>query len=205
MQSIKCVVVGDETAGKTSLILRYTTNAPPGVHIPTIFDNYEARILVDEKPMRLELWDTAGEEYYDELRPLSYPKTDVFLICFSISCPSSFQNVRAKWYPEVKHHSPGTPIILVGTKVDLRDDEMLIKKLAQKQLSPITERQGQELMAEIGAIKYVECSALSGAGFKTPIEEAVKAFVRQQKSTQEKNQKRERHGRRTRRKECFLL
>ena len=58
------------------------------------------------------------------LRPLSYPQTDVFLICFSVTSPASFENVRAKWYPEVSHHCPNTPIILVGTKLDLREDKV---------------------------------------------------------------------------------
>lgn len=63
---------------------------------------------------------------------------DVFLICFSLVNPASFENVRAKWYPEVRHHCPNTPIILVGTKLDLRDDKDTVEKLKEKKLSPIT-------------------------------------------------------------------
>jgi Ras-related C3 botulinum toxin substrate 1 len=86
----------------------------------------------------LGLWDTAGQEDYDRLRPLSYPQTDIFLICFSLIGPASFENVRAKWYPEVRHHCPSTPIILVGTKLDMRDDKGVLEALREKKLAPIT-------------------------------------------------------------------
>lgn len=177
MQSIKCVVVGDGAVGKTCLLISFTTSAFPKEYIPTVFDNYSSQITVDSKPISLNLWDTAGQEAYDRLRTISYPQTNVFIICFSISNPTSYENIKLKWYPEVSQHCPHVPFILVGTKKDQREDRETLKKLKEQNLTPVTKQQGEALAREIRASKYLECSALSQEGVKDVFVEAVRAHL----------------------------
>jgi Ras-related C3 botulinum toxin substrate 1 len=173
MQNIKCVVVGDGAVGKTCLLISYTTNAFPGEYIPTVFDNYSANVMVDGRPIQLGLWDTAGQEDYDRLRPLSYPQTDVFLVCFSIISRSSFENVRTKWIPEIKHHVPEAPFLLVGTKTDLRNDPDVTAKVSDV----ISKDDALQLAKELNAKCYVECSALTQDGLKNVFDEAIRAAL----------------------------
>lgn len=138
------------------------------------FDNYSASVMVDGKPISLGLWDTAGQEDYDRLRPLSYPQTDVFLICFSIVSPPSFDNVKAKWFPEIEHHAPNVPIILVGTKLDLREDRGTMDGLRSKRMEPVSYEQALQVSKEIRAHKYLECSALTQRNLKSVFDEAIR-------------------------------
>ena len=99
-------------------------------------------------------------------------------MCFTVNEPSSFTNAKEQWYPELNHHCPGTPILLVGTKEDLRDDPEVVGRLTTRGLSPITYRQGLECAKDIGAVKYMECSARTNKGVQEVFIEAVMAALR---------------------------
>lgn len=182
--AIKCVVVGDGTVGKTCMLISYTTSTFPGEYIPTVFDNYSANCIVDGHAVTLGLWDTPGQEDYDRLRPLSYPQTDVFMLCFSVMSMTSYENIRKKWYPELSQHCPDVPIVLVGTKVDLRDNEIVnerdkvrIRLKKPKKVNYVTKDKGQDMAAEIAAYSYIECSALKQNGMKEVFDEVIRAAL----------------------------
>jgi len=177
MQNIKLVVVGDGAVGRTCLLIAYTTGAFPGEYIPTVFDNYSANVSCNGKAVNLGLWDTAGREDYDRLRPLSYPQTDVFLVLFSVINWTSLANVATKWVPEITHHCPNTPFLLIGTKLDLRDDQETIARLAEKDLAPVSTEQGKEMARKVGAVAYVECSALTQQNLKQVFDTALQTVL----------------------------
>ncbi|KAG0737884.1 hypothetical protein G6F57_012879 [Rhizopus arrhizus] len=165
----KIVVVGDGACGKTSLLIVYQKGQFPENYLPTVFENYISNVQVDNKTIELAIWDTAGQEDYDRLRPLSYPETDAVVICFSVDNINSFQNVRDKWLPEVKHFcGKDISLILVGLKIDLR---------SSKSKMTISQEQGMKLAKEIGA-KYEECSAKENRNIKQVIQLAAQVAMK---------------------------
>eukprot|EP01117_Protostelium_nocturnum_P005119 TRINITY_DN185_c0_g1_i1.p1 TRINITY_DN185_c0_g1~~TRINITY_DN185_c0_g1_i1.p1 ORF type:complete len:200 (+),score=56.71 TRINITY_DN185_c0_g1_i1:224-823(+) len=187
--TIKCVSVGDGGVGKTSMLVSFTTNSLPDGHIATVFDNHNANIQMDKKMYNISLWDTAGQEEYDRLRPLSYPQTDVFLLCFDIVHPPSLDNIITKWIPEITQHCPQAKFVLVGTKADLRGQKEQMLKLKKYCMSPVTFEQGQQAAIQFGASSYVECSAVTQKGLSSVFEEAVKAVFGKKRSKGTTNKK----------------
>ncbi|KAF2280577.1 Rho GTPase Rho1 [Westerdykella ornata] len=200
----KLVIVGDGACGKTCLLIVFSKGTfpepahlrtPPArrrsstslillltwlflqVYVPTVFENYVADVEVDGKHVELALWDTAGQEDYDRLRPLSYPDSHVILICFAIDSPDSLDNVQEKWISEVLHFCQGLPIILVGCKKDLRYDPKTIEELQKTSQKPVTPEQAEEVRKKIGAQKYLECSAKTNEGVREVFEHATRAAL----------------------------
>ena len=174
VEAIKCVVVGDSNVGKTSLLMVFTDKDFPRKYTPTIEDYYTMDLSIDGKTLKLEFWDTAGQEKYDRIRPtLSYVNTDVALICFSLVNVLSFANAETKWYPEILENCPNVPIILVGTKLDERDLQEL--EDPHQRLPFISFERGLQLKKDIGALTYVETSAKTQLGLQRAFEEVIRA------------------------------
>ncbi|OVA03709.1 Small GTPase superfamily [Macleaya cordata] len=175
-RTIKCVIVGDAAVGKTSMLIRYTSNIFPTDYIPLVFDNYNASKVFEGTYVNIGLWDTAGQEDYDRLRPLSYPQTDVFLLAFSLVSRASYDNVLKKWFPEVQHHVPRATIVLVGTKLDLREDKHYLAD--HPELVPLTTSQGEELRKQIGAAYYIECSSKTDENVKAVFDAVIEVVIK---------------------------
>ncbi|KAJ0803381.1 putative small GTP-binding protein [Helianthus annuus] len=213
---IKCVTVGDGAVGKTCLLISYTSNTFPTDYqynnvslfgtqfsvvldeeffvdyVPTVFDNFSANVVVNGSTVNLGLWDTAGQEDYNRLRPLSYRGADVFILAFSLISKASYENVSKKWIPELKHYAPGVPIVLVGTKLDLRDDKQFFVDHPGATPSLLLRMiyldflQGEELKKTIGAPEYIECSSKTQLNVKQVFDAAIKVVLQPPKAKKKK-------------------
>ncbi|KAL7721305.1 Rho family GTPase [Entamoeba marina] len=196
---VKVIVIGDTNVGKTCLLLTYTTNSFPDTYVPTVFDNYTAPISVDGKTIQMNLWDTSGSDDLDEMRPLSYPDTDCFMICFSISEEESFERIKTKWYTEIKDNCgrDDPRIIIVGTKSDFRENKKTIETL-EKQGKRLVSKDAVSAMAkEIKASGYKECSAVNQDGLNEVFELAAKVALGKEEivtTTKEKPKEKKKKG-----------
>ena len=181
-RDIKLISVGDGGCGKTSLLFRFTRDEFPTEYIPTVFETYLQEMNVDDLPINLALWDTAGQEAYDRLRPLSYPGTDVVLICYDIQSPDSLENITEMWAPEITQYCPGKPILLVGCKADLATPERVTA--AEKQGTPLVNAtRALAVKEEIGAKLHLACSAKTNLNVTEVFEAAVRLALQHQKAS----------------------
>merc|ERR1712137_1125564 len=186
----KVVIVGDGAVGKACLFITYTTGDFPKEYVPTVFDNYTHKTTYKDEPFLLHMWDTAGQEDYDRLRPLSYPGTDVVILCFSLVNESTYEAVRLKWNPEINHYLDGIPKILVGTKLDMREQKITDGALTKYE--EITTEEGEDLAEEIGAFAYIETSPLTGKNMGEVFQKVMEAAMANREEEEEAPKKKSR-------------
>ncbi|XP_066871990.1 rho-related GTP-binding protein RhoF isoform X2 [Kogia breviceps] len=189
-KELKIVIVGDGGCGKTSLLMVYSQGSFPEHYAPSVFEKYTASVTVGSKEVTLNLYDTAGQEDYDRLRPLSYQNTQLVLICYDVMNPISYDNVLIKWFPEVTHFCRGIPMVLIGCKTDLRKDKEQLRKLRAAQLEPITYTQGLSACEQIQAALYLECSAKFRENVEDVFREAAKVALSALKKARRQKQHR---------------
>ncbi|CAI5774488.1 rho-related BTB domain-containing protein 1 isoform X1 [Podarcis lilfordi] len=197
VETIKCVVVGDNAVGKTRLICARACNTTLtqyqllATHVPTVWaiDQYRvcqevlerSRDVVDEVSVSLRLWDTFGDHHKD--RRFAYGRSDVVVLCFSIANPNSLNHVKTMWYQEIKHFCPRTPVILVGCQLDLRYADLEAVNRARRPLARPIKRgdilppeRGREVAKELG-IPYYETSVFDQFGVKDVFDNAIRAAL----------------------------
>ncbi|XP_030631948.1 rho-related BTB domain-containing protein 2 [Chanos chanos] len=197
VETIKCVVVGDNAVGKTRLICARACNATLtqyqllATHVPTVWaiDQYRvcqevlerSRDVVDDVSVSLRLWDTFGDHHKD--RRFAYGRSDVVVLCFSIANPNSLHHVKTMWYPEIKHFCPRAPLILVGCQLDLRYADLEAVNRARRPLArPIKSNEilppekGREVAKELG-VPYYETSVVAQFGVKDVFDNAIRAAL----------------------------
>ena len=200
-EGVKCICVGDSGVGKTCMLITHTTDSFPGEFQPKVFEISQSRVMIDGNIISLGLWDTNGHEDYDNIRPLSYTDTDVFIVCYSIVSPKSLEHVETKWLPEIRKMCPESPFLLVGTKSDLKDknenanecspshhQENMVVSLEKPEISPyVSLAQAKEKGTELGASRVMECSATTQVGLEDVFHEAIRVTLdaRAKKNTQQ--------------------
>ncbi|GKU03165.1 hypothetical protein FLAG1_05551 [Fusarium langsethiae] len=190
----KLVLLGDGACGKTSLLNVFTRGYFPTVYEPTVFENYVHDIFVDNVHIELSLWDTAGQEEFDRLRSLSYDDTDLIMLCYSVDSKDSLENVESKWVGEIADNCPGTKLVLVALKCDLREqgeDDENAAATGESAAEPrekkpmINYDQGLEVARRIGAQRYLECSAMKNRGVNEAFTEAARVALSVKKDREE--------------------
>ena len=164
--TVKLVAVGYTSEGKTSMFITYTSHDFPTGYIPVVFDSYaEYKQTSHGQSVLLQLWDICGgPDANERLRPLGYPNTNIFLLCYSVDT-QHFQNMKTVWYAELQSYCPDVPVILVATKTDLRDDVNVT--------NAFTMQQGKKMAEEINAMYYMEISAIRGEGLDELFQRAI--------------------------------
>ena len=190
--NIKLVFVGDTAVGKTSVIMTWTQERFPTLYEPTVFDTYNGTKNYGGAEVQLSIWDTAGHDDLGRLRPIAFANTDCFLICFSLMDKNSLQRAVTKWIAEVKSTAKSCPCVLVGTKLDLREEREKQARESNGNQAAIdrimadcvSTEQAQKEARDARFQGYVECSAKERKGLNNVFHTAFKVVFQLRQLTE---------------------
>eukprot|EP00092_Neocalanus_flemingeri_P003262 GFUD01003493.1.p1 GENE.GFUD01003493.1~~GFUD01003493.1.p1 ORF type:complete len:199 (+),score=67.11 GFUD01003493.1:72-668(+) len=151
-EGLKVVVVGDGAVGKTCLCTVFAKKVFPADYVPTVFETHPISLELGGRELSMNVWDTAGQEEYDNIRQLTYPNTDMFLVCFNSVNRITFDNLKNKWMLELNSHAPKVPKLLVGTMADRKNEKSLKNKMP-------TKSEINKLVKDFKMVGFIECSA----------------------------------------------
>lgn len=174
--SRKVIIVGDGMVGKSALLQAFVHGAFHENYIPTVFETTAMDVEVSGgRHVTLGLWDTGGQEEFDQIRQLAYPGARIILLCYAVDSPTSLSNVVHTWSVEVKKFCPQVPVLLVGCKADLRGSSKFHGEL-------VNLREAIEIQRRIGAIIQIECSAKTLSNVHTVFQLAAEYILQDEDS-----------------------
>ncbi|MHA1626675.1 MAG: GTP-binding protein [Candidatus Asgardarchaeia archaeon] len=160
----KVIVIGDGMVGKTSLTLRFSQGTFREQYLMTIGVEFAIKVIkVNDSYLKLQIWDTGGQERFSHVRPLYYRGASGGLVCFDITNRTSFENV-GKWIKEAKRYAGDIPFVLVGTKYDLNYQRKVNREEAMA-------------LAESYGIPFYETSAKTGYNVDAVFEELARMIL----------------------------
>jgi len=153
MRSLKIVLVGDTKVGKSCILSRFVQGTFDRNMPPTIGAAFLTKVIdTTDGAVRLQLWDTAGQEKFRSLAPMYYRSSAVAVLVYDVTSPQSLDGLD-DWAAEIKDKAPhNISVIVVGNKVDLENDRC------------VPTAAGQERARKLGAVYFGEASAKTGEG-----------------------------------------
>lgn len=184
----KVLMVGDGMVGKTALLSAFINEYFNQTYVPTVFETSAKDVeLNDGRRVTLGLWDTAGQEEFDQIRQLAYPGTDLILLCYAVNCRTSLENILDTWIHEIRGHCPSTPVMLVGCKADQRICNASNFNNSELSLPTIiTPQEAQQVSKLIGAHLSIECSAMYNLNVQSVFEIAARLILDMDKAITKK-------------------
>ena len=157
---LKLLLLGDSSVGKTSILLKYISNKFDESSISTVGVDYMDKIIDYNKfKIKLQIWDTSGEEKFRTITKNFYRNADGLLVVFDLTKKESYDHIKS-WINEAKENNDKLKTILIGNKLDLKDERMVTIDVAKQ-------------FAEKNNLKYIETSAKDG----TNINESFQAII----------------------------
>ncbi|KAI6649203.1 Transforming protein RhoA-like [Oopsacas minuta] len=156
-------------------------------YVPTLFENYASEIESNQGLVQVSMYDTPGDDNYSHIRPLSYPDTDILLLCFDLSSPQSYHNIFTKWLPEIHGRCKNVPLYIIGCKLDLKEHQMADQPINWRVSPPCNQEDITSLLCQTGACDYFECSAKSGTNVSEIVRHIINARMQIYKIEREKS------------------
>lgn len=163
---VKLIIIGDTACGKSKLVERFLLDDYEQRQLSTYaLTMYRHKATIDNRQVKIDIWDTAGQEQYNSLHPSFYFMANCCVLVFDVTRKQTYDNLK-RWYAEIAQHCPNVPTVLVANKIDARPE--------------VTKKKFQ--FAEKHALPFFFASAADGTNVVAIFEECLKLALRNKES-----------------------